>query len=70
MSIAGLRVSFTPLASAACFPSDAPFAGSLCPGAADESTFSYAPLFQKRARMSFALVATPRRPIGRPMRFA
>ena len=28
------------------------------------------PLFQNRARMSFAFVATPRRPIGRPMRLA
>lgn len=65
MSIAGLNVSFTP-PSAACFPSDAPFAGTV----ADESTFSYAPLHQNRARISFAFVATTSRAIGSPMRFA
>lgn len=73
ISIAGLSVSFTPLASVACFPSDDPAAGSN-DGAVessteeDESTFSYFPVFQNRARMSLALVATPNLAvIGRPI---
>ena len=71
MSMAGLRVSRTPLS--ACLPSLAPSAGAACPSlgmAADESAFSYRPDFQNRARMSLAFVATTRRSIGRPMRFA
>jgi hypothetical protein len=53
--MAGLRVSFT--ATTDCFPFEAPFAGAVAVSASN-STRSYLPVFQNRARISFEFVAT------------